>query len=77
MLTYSITVRPATAGSASQLIVADSISVKEPKLERSSDIFFATKHGELTRKNPNQRDLDLKTVEPNAPMKLREVSSGR
>lgn len=75
-LSYVITVRPASAGSTGQLILADAITVKEPKLERSSDIFFATQAGELTRRNPNQRELNLREIDKPANGEVREVSRG-
>lgn len=76
-LVYTLTVKPATAGSSFQLVLADDIKAKVPCLERSADIFFATKAHELTRDNPNQRSLELRAVpEPEAAPTLVEVSHG-
>lgn len=75
-LVYTLTVKPATAGSSFQLVVADAIKASVPCLERSADIFFATKNGELTRSNPNQRSLDLKVVAAPVAAPLTEVARG-
>jgi hypothetical protein len=61
-LIYTLTIKPAATGNQA-LLVVDAIETKEPKLERDQAVFFATEENTLQRDNPQQRNLDLRTVE--------------
>lgn len=45
------------------LLIADTVSVKEPKHDTKPSIFFADDGGNLTRHNPRQPELPLRKVE--------------
>jgi hypothetical protein len=58
-LTYTIIVKP----SGNAIVVTDEIKTKVPQMPRDASIFFATDQNTLQRENPNQKRLDLRTVE--------------
>lgn len=62
-ITLKLTVSPA-AKTAGAMVVRDDISIKVPKAEQATSIFFADKESwQLLRDNPNQMALSLKTVD--------------
>lgn len=61
-------------GSGQMTIKAD-VKAKEPILARGTSLFFLTPEGNLTRRDPRQQDLALRSVEDDtAPGALRQVS---
>lgn len=57
------------------MIVTDAVEVKLPKEDRLGSVFFPTELNTLTRDNPEQRQLDLKTVEADKPTELVQVKA--
>jgi len=62
-LTLKIKVRP--DGSTGQYFLEDQISCTIPKPERGKTLFFGTPEGNLQRTDPNQKNLDLRSVDDN------------
>lgn len=60
-LTLDITVSPAN-GDGSALLVVGDVKVKLPKGKRPAAIFYATDEGILSRKDPNQHEMQLQEV---------------
>lgn len=71
-LVLTIDVAPATKGDASILAVTDTITVKAPKGERGASLFFTTDGGNLSRQDPRQQRMPLRTV-PDHDEKLKEA----
>lgn len=65
-LTLSITVKP-IKNSAEAVQVLDKINAKEPRFDQDGSLFFVTATGELSRTNPRQEVLDLRTVDTSRP----------
>ncbi|QLG93305.1 hypothetical protein HZF02_15625 [Pseudomonas yamanorum] len=58
-----------------QMTIKADVKSKEPALSRGTSLFFLTPEGNLTRRDPRQQDLALRTVsEEPVPEKLRQVS---
>jgi hypothetical protein len=53
-ITITMTLKPGKSG---QIEVFDEIKVKEPKMERSATLMFATPEGSLQREDPRQKEL--------------------
>lgn len=64
-LTLKFTMKP--RGKNGQVEVSAEIVTKEPQPERGVTMFFSTEHGQLVRKNPAQRELDLGDEDEDAP----------
>lgn len=62
-LTLRIDIRPASKGRAGALVVEDEIKEKLPSEDKAGSIFFADKSFNLTREDPNQQTLELRSVE--------------
>ncbi len=63
-ITLELKLKPILAGHEVELIdIVPSIKVKKPKAQRLSTRMFATYDGDLLRNDPDQGDLDLKTVD--------------
>lgn len=71
-LRLEIAVTPASRGEAVCLMLDDDISLKLPRLEKASSIFFATDQNLLQRQDPRQKEFELREVNP-APQEIREV----
>lgn len=63
--TLKLTLKFSPQGGA--MVVTDDIDLKLPEKERSGSIFFPTELNTLSRENPEQRNLDLQTVETPRP----------
>ncbi|MHB8727626.1 MAG: hypothetical protein ACYC9K_01155 [Sulfuricaulis sp.] len=61
-VTLTIRVKAASAGNTDTLMLLDTIKTKIPQLERGASSFFATPDNNLTRRDPNQRELPLRVV---------------
>jgi len=62
-LTFKLTVQPAKRGSGGAVLIEDEIREKIPAADTGVSIFFAdAETGALSRDNPNQLNLELKTV---------------
>ena len=63
VITLSITVKPASKGDVSALVLEDEIKVKPPKFPKGSTILFATEDNALQKQDPRQPELSgLRTV---------------
>lgn len=65
--TITIKLKIAIAGRGNAVAVTDEISIKKPEPDQDATLLYATEDGTLQRENPNQRNLDLRTVEGAAP----------
>lgn len=63
-LTLTVDLAP-LKGASNQLVVAAHVSVKAPKADSRTAVFFVDSNGGLSRNDPNQLELDgLRVVEP-------------
>lgn len=59
-LTMTIKVKP--NGKSGQYIIADTIAVKTPHYQRADTLLFEDMDGNLTREDPRQKKLELKSA---------------
>ncbi len=59
-----------------QLAIKASVKKKVPTFPRGTSIFFITPERNLTRQDPRQQTLPLRTVEQETKTPLKEVSNG-
>jgi hypothetical protein len=76
-LTLELAISPVTKGeigeSIATYITAD-VQTKLPRPDKKASIFFTTSDDHLQRTDPNQKELELRTVQAAAPAPLREVA---
>ncbi|OKA24558.1 hypothetical protein [Pseudomonas versuta] len=70
-LTIKLAYKPDGNG---QMTIKADVKAKEPALSRGTSLFFLTPEGNLTRRDPRQQDLPLRTVNDEKPEVLRQVS---
>ncbi|NNB26677.1 hypothetical protein [Pseudomonas fragi] len=70
-LTIKLAYKPDGNG---QMTIKADVKTKEPALSRGTSLFFLTPEGNLTRRDPRQQDLPLRTVNDDKPDVLRQVS---
>lgn len=70
-LTIKLAYKPDGNG---QMTIKADVKTKEPALSRGTSLFFLTPEGNLTRRDPRQQDLPLRTVNDDKPEVLRQVS---
>lgn len=70
-LTIKLAYKPDGNG---QMTIKADVKAKEPALSRGTSLFFLTPEGNLTRRDPRQQDLPLRTVNDDKPDVLRQVS---
>ena len=70
-LTIKLAYKPDGNG---QMTIKADVKAKEPALSRGTSLFFLTPEGNLTRRDPRQQDLQLRTVNDDKPEVLRQVS---
>ena len=70
-LTIKLAYKPDGNG---QMTIKADVKAKEPALSRGTSVFFLTPEGNLTRRDPRQQDLPLRTVNDDKPEVLRQVS---
>lgn len=70
-LTIKLAYKPDGNG---QMTIKADVKAKEPALSRGRSLFFLTPEGNLTRRDPRQQDLPLRTVNDDKPEVLRQVS---
>jgi hypothetical protein len=61
-LVFTITVKP--FGKDDGLEVAAAIKLDPPKETPGTSIFYPTPEGDLSRRNPNQQELELREIGP-------------
>lgn len=69
-LTIKLAYKPDGNG---QMTIKADVKAKEPVLSRGTSLFFLTPEGNLTRRDPRQQDLQLRTVNDDKPEVLRQV----
>lgn len=65
--TLTIKLKIGIAGRGNAVAVTDEITIKKPEPDQPATLMYATEDGALQRDNPNQKTLDLRTVEGAAP----------
>lgn len=70
-LTIKLAYKPDGNG---QMTIKADVKAKEPALSRGTSLFFLTPEGNLTRRDPRQLDLALRTVGEEKTEVLRQVS---
>lgn len=70
-LTIKLTYKPEGAG---QMTIKADVKSKEPVLARGTSLFFLTPEGNLSRRDPRQQELSLRTVDSEPAPELRQVS---
>ena len=70
-LTIKLAYKPDGNG---QMTIKADIKAKEPALSRGTSLFFLTPEGNLTRRDPRQQDLPLRTANDDKPEELRQAS---
>ena len=63
-LTITLNYKPEGAG---QITVKAEVKAKEPKLPRGSSLFFLTPEGNLSRRDPRQQEIPLRSVADDTP----------
>ena len=66
-LTLKIKVRP--DGASGQYFLEDQVTINAPKPERGKTLFFGTPEGNLSRQDPNQKELELRSLDENREVK--------
>lgn len=62
-ITLKLKIRPPKKSSATYLTVDDEVTTKVPKHDRADTIFFALSDNSLSRTDPSQIPLELRSVE--------------
>lgn len=70
-LTIKLVYKPDGAG---QMTIKADIKSKEPALSRGTSLFFLTPEGNLTRKDPRQQEMPLRSVAEDQTEPLRSVN---
>ncbi|MGQ9945976.1 hypothetical protein [Pseudomonas aeruginosa] len=71
-LTIKLTYKPEGAG---QMTIKADVKTKEPVLARGTSLFFLTPEGNLSRRDPRQQELSLRTVDTDPAPELRQAAS--
>ncbi len=71
-LTIKLTYKPEGAG---QMTIKADVKTKEPVLARGTSLFFLTPEGNLSRRDPRQQELSLRTVDTDPEPELRQAAS--
>ncbi len=73
-ITFIVTVKPASKGVTSVVMVESQIKTKLPEPERGMTVFYLTEDNRLVRNDPRQQQLPLRVVDIEASKKeLKEV----
>lgn len=77
-LTLTLSVKPQSKGAENIITIADTIAVKMPKVDKGETIMFVSADGSLTRNDPRQMNMELKTAgtQPAAATVLKDADSG-
>jgi hypothetical protein len=76
-LSLQLKIAPASAGDVSQVFVNDVVKLVLPQPARPATLFYPNEQNVLLRRDPNQRELQLRTIEGEAkPAELKEVANG-
>jgi hypothetical protein len=72
-LVLELKIKPASKGETVCVLIEDDITVKCPKPEKASSIFFTTEDNQLQRNDPRQMTMELREV-PAPKQELKEVA---
>jgi hypothetical protein len=70
-LTIKLSYKPDGAG---QMTIKADVKTKEPALARGTSLFFLTPEGNLTRKDPRQTEMPLRSVPDEPGQPLRQIN---
>lgn len=70
-LTIKLTYKPDGGG---QMTVKADVKSKEPVLARGTSLFFLTPEGNITRRDPRQQEIPLRSVGEDPAPEMRQVS---
>lgn len=70
-LTIKLTYKPDGGG---QMTVKADVKSKEPALARGTSLFFLTPEGNITRRDPRQQEIPLRSVGEDPASEMRQVS---
>jgi len=73
-LVIEVEIKPATKGN-NALTVSHYVTVKKPKPDKDASIFFTDDECNLSRDNPMQKSLDLRTVPKPEVAEVRKVEA--
>jgi hypothetical protein len=73
-LVLELKIKPASKGETVCVFIEDEITVKAPKPEKASSIFFTTEDNLLQRQDPRQMVMELREV-PAPKQELKEVKN--
>lgn len=62
-ISLRLTVKPAGRGAVRTVVIEDDVSAKLPEPDKEVTVFFPTADGNLSRQDPTQMSLGLRTVE--------------
>lgn len=61
-ITFTLSIKPATRGAIGTLVIETKVKTKCPEAEAPASIFYADADFNLVREDPNQTQMDLRTV---------------
>jgi len=72
-ITFTVTVKPASKGVTSVVMVESKIKTQLPEPDRGMTVFYLTDDNRLVRNDPRQQALPLRVVEIEQPNELKEI----
>lgn len=63
-LLIKLTVKPAGRGMVRTVVIEDDVTSKLPEPDKEVTVFFPTSDGNLSRSDPSQMNLGLRSVDP-------------
>src|SRR5262252_4072062 len=72
-LTLELKIKPASKGETVCVMVEDDITVKLPKPEKATSVFYATEGNLLQRSDPRQKEFELQEVPQEKPAEVIQV----
>lgn len=73
-ISFQLKIRPGNRGEVQKVEIEDCIKCNLPTSDRAKSFFFVDSENQLSRRDPNQPELDLKTIETPGPQPLRKVA---
>lgn len=70
-LTLKLTIKPTTRA-GDQYEIRDEIKANLPELDRGLTLMFQDENGNLTRENPRQKSMDLKSADSPKPTEFKQ-----
>lgn len=62
-LTFELTVAPLSKGGGSAVCITDKVKLATPEIEPDMGIFYVEDDGSLSRNDPRQRELPLRSID--------------